>query len=197
MDNLEPWSFSLLPFPFFSLGWVTESDSNPLTLKGEINDKGALQVCIRDLIGFGLSGLLALPDVGPLCSAMWENLPALEMQRCACRSFLSHLCTISCYCGLLYARARYKHTHILAFVMHLAVFCKRLMLVWMFVCIRLGAQYPSHSLWSLRGSFPPALPPVSVLVRPQGYNDCRTFQICSSGWSDQFAYLESGSHFLS
>ena len=63
------------------MGWVTESDSNPLTLKGEINDKGALQVCIRDLIGFGLSGLLALPDVGPLCFAMWENLPVLEVEK--------------------------------------------------------------------------------------------------------------------
>lgn len=96
----NPQSFSLLPFPFFSLGWVTESDSNPLTLKGEINDKGALQVCIRDLIGFGLSGLLVLPDVGLLCFAMWENLPVLEVERGACRSSLSHPCTISCLRGL-------------------------------------------------------------------------------------------------
>lgn len=32
---------------------------------------------------------------------------------------------------------------------------------------------------------------------PQGYNDCRTFQICSSGPSDRLPYLKSGSHFLS
>lgn len=70
------------------MGWVIESDSNPLTLKGEINDKGALQVCIRDLIGFGLSGLLALPDLGPLCFAMWENLSVLEVERGAYRSSL-------------------------------------------------------------------------------------------------------------
>lgn len=35
-------SRSVFPFPFsfISLGWVIESDSDPLTLKGEINDKG-------------------------------------------------------------------------------------------------------------------------------------------------------------
>lgn len=32
---------------------------------------------------------------------------------------------------------------------------------------------------------------------PQGYNDCTTFQICSSSPSDRLPYLESGSHFLS
>lgn len=69
--------------------------------------------------------------------------------------------------------------------------------VCVFACVRLRAQYPSHSLWSLRGSFPPALPPVSVLLRPQGYNDCRTLQICSSSPSDRLACLKSGSHFRS
>lgn len=96
LDNF-PFCF----FPSFSLGWVTESDSNPLTLKGEINDKGALQVCIRDLIGFGLSGPLAMPDVGSLCFAMWENLCcAGGRERGACRSSLSHPCNILCLCGL-------------------------------------------------------------------------------------------------
>lgn len=32
---------------------------------------------------------------------------------------------------------------------------------------------------------------------PQGYNDCTTFQICSSSPSDWLPYLKSGSHFLS
>lgn len=47
-------------------------------------------------------------------------------------------------------------------------FCNMRALGCVFVCVRLQAQYPSHSLWSLRGSFPPALPPVSVLLRAPG-----------------------------
>jgi len=94
------WSPTIIfPFPVFSLGCIMESDSKPLTLKREINDKGALQVCIRDLIAFGLSGLLALPDVGPLCFAMWENVPVLEVESRACGSSLSHPCTVAmCVC---------------------------------------------------------------------------------------------------
>lgn len=33
--------------------------------------------------------------------------------------------------------------------------------------------------------------------RPQGYNDCTTFQICSSSPSDWLPYPKSGSYFLS
>lgn len=48
--------------PFISCDPYTSSDSDPLTFKRGNNDKRALQVYIRDLIGFGLSGLQVLPD---------------------------------------------------------------------------------------------------------------------------------------
>lgn len=101
MDNLEapiifPFAFSLL---FFGVGYRVRFQSSDIK-RGNKQDKGALQVCIRDLIGFGLSGLLVLPDVDPLCFAMWGNLPALEVERGACRSFLSHPSNGSSLCGL-------------------------------------------------------------------------------------------------
>lgn len=48
------------------------------------------------------------------------------------------------------------------------VFCSMRVLGCVFVHIGLSAQYHSRSLWSLRGSFPPAPPPVSVLLRTPG-----------------------------
>lgn len=49
-----------------------------------------------------------------------------------------------------------------------SVFCSVRVLGCVFVHIGLSAQYHSRSLWSLRGSFPPAPPPVSVLLRTPG-----------------------------
>lgn len=59
MAYLEP---PIIHPPFISFDSLTNSDSDPLTFKRGNDDKRALQVYIRDLIGFGLSGLQALPD---------------------------------------------------------------------------------------------------------------------------------------
>ena len=88
---------------------------------------------------------------------------------------------------------------VLLCVMH-AVGCVFVKCMCLGVCLCVSGCEPSILLIPSGlcvGLFEPALPPVSVLLGPQGYNDCRTFQICSSGPSDRLPYLKSGSHFLS
>lgn len=123
--------------------------------------------------------MLALPDTAPLCLAMWENSPVSEVERRTCSRPVFGISNIwfACFCAVCLD------------VSSMVFLCEMHALGWV--------PHPSDFLWSLCGSFPSALPPVSVLLLPQSYSDCRTFQICSSGLSDQLPYLKSVFHFLS
>lgn len=86
-----------------------------------------------------------------------------------------HVCVLGsrvCVCGLLWC-----HTHVVGLCLCFSAKC-----LCLGVCLCAGprAQYHSHSLWSLRGSLPPALPPVSALFGAPGLQCCTTIQISSS-----------------
>lgn len=107
---------------------------------------GSVRSCLSPRHDFGC--------VGPLRVCLHQTY----LLRCVCVSecvffqlFSLHLC-VSNTCGWLM----------------FMFFCKMLVLGCVFVCAGPIAQYHSHSLWSLRGSPPPALPPVSALFGAPG-----------------------------
>lgn len=83
---------------------------------------------------------------------------------CKCINWCVFLCAANaCFCVLLCV------THVVGLCLHFFLFFFNMsVLGCVFVCDGLRAQYRSWSLWSLRGSFSPALPPVSVLVWAPG-----------------------------
>lgn len=88
--------------------------------------------------------------------------------------------------------------HVTRICVFFLFFCDMRVLGRVFVCVRLGAQYPSSSLWSLRGSFPPAVPPVSVLLGgPRATMTAEPSRFAHQTPSDRLPHLKSGSHFLS
>lgn len=186
---------------FISCDSHTNSDSDPLTFKRGNNDKRALQVYIRDLIGFGLSGLQALPDcqawarvcvfchVGEFAGAGGtkrgrEREILCESPSLPCVIANAYVCLhkkyfICCSCEQRHSLSlpRFSPCTTITFSflpvacvsrMWLARRCVFLLHACSRVCVfvRVGprAQHRSRSLWSLRGSFPPAPPPVSVLL---------------------------------
>lgn len=173
-------------FPFFlvlGVGYGVRFRSSDI--KRGNKDKGAQQVCIRDLIGFGLSAPSALPDcqTWALCVLLRGRFALLEvagevarhphgfgcvgcLRICSHQIYLLgsvHVCVLgsgACVCGLLWC-----HTHVVGLCLCFSAKC-----LCLGVCLCAGprAQYHSHSLWSLRGSLPPALPPVSALFGAPG-----------------------------
>lgn len=171
-------------FYYFGVGYGLRFRSSDIK-KGN-KDKGAQQVCIRDLIGFGLSGPSALPDcqTWALCLfAVWENCVAGGNASCsspqldfgcvgplgACLHQTYSICSgvCVCYSAPKPASVCHTHTHTCGWLMFM-FFREMLVLGCVFVCAGPAAQYRSHSLWSLRGSPPPALPPVSALFGAPG-----------------------------
>lgn len=146
-------------FYYFGVGYGLRFRSSDIK-KGN-KDKGAQQVCIRDLIGFGLSGPSALPDcqTWALCLfAVWENCVAGGNASCsspqldfgcvgplrACLHQTYSICSGVCVCfQLLSLHLCVTHTHM--WLAYVYVF-RRNACAWVCVCVCWARSPVSFSL---------------------------------------------------
>lgn len=200
-------------FYFFGVGYGVRFRSSDI--KRGNKDKGAQQVCIRDLIGFGLSGPPALPDcqTWALCVLPCGRIALLEVARevvrhpgmtpCARGVYVSvcirhifsgeyaYVCVFeACICALLRC-----HTHVVGLCLCFSPEC-----LCLGVCLCVLGPEPSIILTPSGlcvGLFHQHYHLLVLYSGPQGYNDCTTIQISSSSPRARVRYLKSGSHFRS